>query len=347
MTPVPPDLMPAAIYRGDGRIEVDVVPVPEPQPGELLIEVAGCGICGSDLHLVLEQYARPGAILGHEWSGTVVAGNDVGPGRPLGARVVGNSTPGCGVCRPCRRGRPSVCRRRETSDMRDMRGAFARYVAVPAAHTLVIPDSLDMRAAALAEPTAIAHHAVELAGIEPDDRVLVTGAGPMGLLIVSVLRARGVRDITVSEPSDLRGRRADAVGAARTVRPEELGRPRAGGVVPAPVDVAFECSGNPVAAAQALDQLDAAGSLVFVGTGRAPVPVNHNRAIILELQVLGAYNYSAEGFGPALDLLVGGAVPVDLLLEAEDVPLGGVMDAMERLSRGEIPSKVLVNPEVA
>ena len=137
------------------------------------------------------------------------------------------------------------------------------------------------------------------------------------------------------------------MGAARTVRPEELGRPRAGGVVPAPVDVAFECSGHPVAAAQALDQLDAAGSLVFVGTGPAPVPVNHNRVIILELQVLGAYNYSAEGFRPALDLLVGGAVPVDLLLEAEDVPLGGVMDAMERLSRGEIPSKVLVNPEVA
>ena len=224
MTAVPSDLMTAAIYRGDGRIEVDRVPVPEPGPGELLVEVAACGICGSDLHLVLEQYARPGAILGHEWSGTVVAGRDVGPERAPGDRVVFNPTPGCGRCRPCRRGRPSVCLLRESSDIRDMRGAFARYLAVPAANTLPVPDSLDMRAAALAEPTAIALHAVELAGVGPDDRVLVTGGGPVGLLIVSVLRARGVEDITVSEPSALRRERARAVGAGPDRRARRPGR---------------------------------------------------------------------------------------------------------------------------
>ncbi len=346
MTTVPSDLMTAAIYQGDGRIEVGEVPVPEPEPGELLVEVAQCGICGSDLHLVFEQYARPGAILGHEWSGTVVGGRDVGPGRPPGIRVVFDPSPGCGDCRPCRRGRPSVCVRRPSSDMREMRGAFARYVTVPASSTLVIPDSLDLRAAALAEPTAIAVHAVDLAGVGPTDRVLVTGGGPVGLLIVSVLLARGVRDITVSEPSEVRRQRAMAVGAARTLRPEELGEAPLGGVVAGPVDVAFECSGHADAGSMALDQLDRAGTLVFVGTGAVPVPVNHNRMIILELEVLGAYNYSAEGFGPAVELLATGAMPVDLLLEPEDVPLEGVMEAMERLSRGEIPAKVLVNPEV-
>jgi 2-desacetyl-2-hydroxyethyl bacteriochlorophyllide A dehydrogenase len=347
MITVPSDLMTAAIYRGDGRIEVDEVPVPVPGPGELLVEVAECGICGSDLHLVFEQYARPGAILGHEWSGTVVAGNGVGPGRPSGARVVFNPAPGCGVCRPCRRGRPSVCLGRQTSDIRDMRGAFARYTTVPAASTLLIPDSLGMRPAALAEPTAIAFHAVELAGVGPEDRVLVTGGGPIGLLIVSVLLARGIRDITVSEPSGLRRQRAAAVGAARTVRPEDLGEPTAGGVVPDPVDVAFECSGSAAAGERALSNLGPAGTLVFVGTGPVPVPVNHNRMIILELEVVGAYNYSPDGFQPALDLLASGAVPLDLLVEADDVPLDGVMDAMERLSRGEIAAKMLVNPEVS
>ena len=84
-----------------------------------------------------------------------------------------------------------------------------------------------------------------------------------------------------------------------------------------------------------------------MGTGAVPVPVNQNRMIILELEVLGAYNYSAEGFGPAVELLASGAMPVDLLLEPEDVPLEGVMEAMERMSRGEIPAKVLVNPEVS
>ena len=345
MTAVPSDLMTAAVYRGDGRIEVDEVPVPRPRPGELLVEVAECGICGSDLHLVLEQYARPGAILGHEWSGTVVAGNGVGPDRPVGARVVSNPSPGCGTCRPCRRGRPSVCLRREPSDLRDMRGAFARYLRVPADRTLVIPDSLGLRAAALAEPTAIAVHAVDLSGVGPDDRVLVTGGGPIGLLIVSVLRARGIGDITVSEPSEPRRRRAMALGARSALLPEELDDPPPAGVVPTPVDVAFECSGRPSAGAQALDQLDRAGTLVFVGTGPVPVPVNHNRMIILELDVLGAYNYSAEGFGPAVDLLAGGAVPVDLLLEPVDVPLDRVMVAMEQMGRGEVTGKVLVSPD--
>jgi (R,R)-butanediol dehydrogenase/meso-butanediol dehydrogenase/diacetyl reductase len=347
MTAVPSDLMSAAVYQGGGRIEVDRVPVPEPAPGELLVEVAECGICGSDLHLVFEKYARRGSILGHEWSGTVATGNDAGPDRPPGSRVVFTPTPGCGVCRPCRRGRPSVCLSRAASDLRDLRGAFARYTAVRAANTLVIPDTLSMRAAALAEPTAIALHAAQLVPVEPDDRVLVTGGGPIGLLILSVLLARGVQDITVSEPSGLRRERARAVGARRTIRPEDLEEPSLGGVVADPVDVVFECSGFPVAAEQALANLDRAGTLVFVGTGAAPVPVNHNRMIILELEAIGAFNYSAEGFQPALDLLDGGAMPIDLLVEPDDVPLSGVMEAMDRLHRGEIAAKVLVNPEAS
>jgi len=339
--------MNAAIYQGDGRIALGQVPVPEPGPGELLVEVDGCGICGSDLHLVFGKYATPGAILGHEWSGTVVSVNGAGSARAPGTRVVSSPSPGCGACRPCRRGRPSVCVGRPASDMRDMRGAFARYTVVREAGTLVVPDSLSLRGAALAEPTAIALHAVELAGVGPDDRVLVTGGGPIGLIIVSVLLARGVTDITVSEPSGLRRERALAVGAARTVRPETLTVPPTGALVAAPVDVAFECSGSASAGEQALANLDRAGTLVFVGTGAEPVPVNQNRMIILELEALGTYNYSADGFQPALDLLDSGAMPLDLLIEPGAVPLGGVMEAMERLSRGEIPGKVLVGPQSA
>ena len=107
-------------------------------------------------------------------------------------------------------------------------------------------------------------------------------------------------------------------------------------MVAEPFAVAFECSGRAEAAAQALGQLDRAGTLVFVGTGSDPAPVNQNRMIILELEALGAFNYSADGFRPALDLLDGGTIPVDLLVEADDVPLDGVMEAMEQLARGEI-----------
>ncbi len=297
--------MAAAVYVGDGRLAVEEVPVPEPGPGELLVEVAACGICGSDLHLVLEKYARPGAILGHEWSGLVVAGGSshIDPG----TRVVFEPTPGCGHCRPCRRGRPSVCLHRPVSDMRDMRGAFARYVTVSPTNVLRLPDSVDMRAAALTEPTAIALHAVELAEVAPQDRVLVTGAGPVGLLIIAVLRSFGVTDISVSEPVALRRHRALAVGATAAIDPDQLVDPEMGRAVEHPYAVAFECSGRAAAAEQALGQLDFAGTLVFVGTGSDPTRVNHNRMIIMELEAIGAYNYSAAGFGPAIELLDSGA----------------------------------------
>lgn len=347
MTAVPKGLMTAAVYVGDGRVAVEEVPTPDPGPGELLVEVSECGICGSDLHLVFDRYARPGAILGHEWSGIVASAEGTGPGWSGGERVVFNPTPGCGRCRPCRRGRPSVCLRRQQGDIRDMRGAFAQYLTVSAANVLRIPDSLTMRAAALAEPTAIALHAVELADVRPDDRVLITGGGPVGLIILAVLRARGVTDISVSEPVAARRHLALAVGATRTLGPESLVDPAPGGVVSGSYAVAFECSGRADAAQAALGQLDSAGTLVFVGTGAEPTPVNHNRMIILELEALGAFNYSAEGFQPAIDLLDSGALPVDRLIEAEDVSLVGLMDAMQRLSRGEIAAKVLVNPEVS
>src|SRR5271166_7051206 len=133
--------MTAAVYVGDGRIEVEEVPRPEAGPGEVLVEIAECGICGSDLHMVLERYAKPGAILGHEWSGTVVSAPSDSDWSP-GDRVVDNPAPGCGKCRPCRRSRPSVCLNRAPANYLGYRGAFCRYKTVAADSLIGIPDSL-------------------------------------------------------------------------------------------------------------------------------------------------------------------------------------------------------------
>ncbi len=335
--------MPAAVYVGDGKIAVEDVPRPEPGPGEVLVEIAECGICGSDLHMVLERYAKPGAILGHEWSG-IVASAPSGSGWSSGDRVVGNSSPGCGVCRPCRRGRPSVCLERPSADYLGYRGAFCRYKTVAAEGLIRLPDALPTRVAALTEPTAIALHAVGLGGVGPDDRVLVTGAGPVGLLIIAVLRAQGISDVTVSEPSAVRRQRALDVGASRVVTPGTLEEPPMGRPVEEPYAVVFECSGHASAIEAALNQLDYAGTLVIVGTGFAPPRINQNRLIIFELEIVGAYNYDDDGFGPAVDLLDSGTLPLGSLIEPDDVPLSAVMDSMERLARGEIPSKVMVRP---
>ena len=210
---------------------------------------------------------------------------------------------------------------------------------------LAIPGDLAPRAAALTEPVAIALHAMHLAGAsEPGLRILVTGAGPVGLLMVAVLAAHGVSDVTVSEPAPARRARAEALGARAVLTPDALPPAPMGRPVPAPFDLAFECSGRATAAAQALDQLDAAGTLVFVGTGRELPRVNHNRMIILELTAMGAYNYDAAGFAPALDLLASGRLPLDLLIEPDDVPLAGVLPAMHRLAGGELAGKVMVRP---
>jgi (R,R)-butanediol dehydrogenase/meso-butanediol dehydrogenase/diacetyl reductase len=178
MTVIPDERMVASVYVGDGVLTVDDVAVPELLPGDVRIEVSHCGICGTDLHLVLEQIARPGTILGHEWAGTIVALGDGVAGWSVGDRVVCGPIPGCGVCRACVRGRPSVCHERPLTDHLAFRGAFARYVRADASRLLRIPETLPTRSAALTEPVAIALHAVNLSGVTVDDRVLITGAGP-------------------------------------------------------------------------------------------------------------------------------------------------------------------------
>jgi threonine dehydrogenase-like Zn-dependent dehydrogenase len=343
---MPTGTMPAAVYMGDGKIEVQELPIPVPGPGEVLVEVANCGICGTDLHLVLERYAKSGDVLGHEWAGTLVTEVPGGLLEP-GTAVVSDTSPACGTCRACLKGRPAVCLNRPPPDFSSWDGAFCRFRRVQASRLLAVPDGLSARRAALTEPTAIAIHTVSLSGATPQDRVLVTGAGPVGALTVAVLRASGIDDITVSEPSEVRREHALAVGASAVVHPEELPKPPTGRPVKEPFSVVFECSGHATAAESALDQLDYAGTFLFVGTGHTMPRVNHNRIIVMEQILLGAFNYDAEGFAPALELLASGSLPLDVLIEDDDVLLDGVLPAMERLSRGEIAGKVLVRPEVS
>ena len=336
--------MDASVYVGDGVLEVQQVEVPSPGPGDVLVEVGQCGICGTDVHLVLERIARPGTVLGHEWAGTIAAVGDEVRDWEVGDRVVCGPTPGCGTCRACRSGRPSVCLDRPLTDHLDFRGAYARYVVAPADQLLAIPDRLSIREAALVEPTAVALHAVTLSGVSTEDRVLVTGAGPVGLLVTAVLHAQGVHDVTVSEPSPIRRAHASKVGAARVVEPHELPRSRMGAPVDEPFSIVFECTGRADAAEAAIDQLDFAGTCVLVGTGHELPRINHNRVIVLENTIIGSYNYDAGGFAPALALLASGAMPLDVLAEPVDVSLDELPEALRRCAAGELPGKVMVRP---
>jgi (R,R)-butanediol dehydrogenase/meso-butanediol dehydrogenase/diacetyl reductase len=340
-----PATMPAAVYRGRRRLEVEERPVPRPGPGEVLVEVSHCGVCGSDLHFVLDGWGRPGSVGGHEWAGRVVDVSADVTGWEVGDAVVGGPRPSCGSCRACAVGRPSLCAGRDGPGAGGADGAFARYVQVPAGALVPVPAGLDLRTAALSEPLAVALHAVNRSGVEPGGRALVCGAGPIGALVVAALRARRVT-VVVTEPGEARRRLAARLGAeVRT--PDELDVPPFGDpgrVVDDAVDVALECSGRSDAMEAALTQLVRGGTLVLVGAGIESPRFDQNRILVNELVVTGSFEYDAGGVADAVALLAWGTLPVDELVEPTDVALPDLLSAMEGLATGELAGKVLVTP---
>jgi 2-desacetyl-2-hydroxyethyl bacteriochlorophyllide A dehydrogenase len=342
-----PERMPAAVLKGPGRVEVEEVPVPAIGPGDVLVAIDLCGICGTDLHMILEGWATPGSWQGHEWTGTVAA---VGPevtGWTVGDAVVGGPPVRCGACAMCRADHPSLCAQRDTPGMEPTQGAFASYKLATAGELIAVPPGLHARAAALAEPLAVAIHAVEQGLHDPSERVLVMGAGPIGALCIAFLRAVGVADVTCAEPGPARQALATAVGATRVVHPDDLIVPdiaHPGVIVDDAVDVVLECSGRAVAMQAGLAQLVRRGRLVLVGSGIQPPRFDPNRIILNEVVITGSCEYGHDSYAKALALLAAGTLPLDDLVEPGDVPLDGLLDALHDLAEGRRAGKVLVRP---
>jgi threonine dehydrogenase-like Zn-dependent dehydrogenase len=336
----------AAVLRRAGELDVVDVPDPVAGPGEVVVEVRHCGVCGSDLHMVLEGWGQPGSIEGHEWVGVVRSvGDGVDRWQP-GDAVVGGAPRSCGRCAACSDGRPSLCAERAEPGVTAVQGAFAELKSADAAELVAVPDGLGLRDAALAEPLAVALHGITRSGAGPGDRVLVSGCGPIGALTVAALVAMGVDDVVVSEPAPGRQSLAVKLGAD-VVDPRRLDVPtiaEPGRVVADAVDVAIECSGKAGAMEAALGQLRRGGTLVLVGAGIDPPRFDPNRILLNELVVTGAFTYDADGFQRALALLERRVIPVEILVEPGDVTLDGLLDAMRRLASGETAGKVLVHP---
>jgi threonine dehydrogenase-like Zn-dependent dehydrogenase len=344
-----PETMPAAVFMGLRDVAVEDRPTPEARPGELLLEVSHCGICGSDLHFLLEWGGRSGVIEGHEYSGTVAAiGPDVS-GWAVGDRAIGGPSPRCGKCEYCLAQRTSLCVERGSVGGDDgWQGAFARYKRVIAAQALRVPDALSLKHAALTEPLAVALHGITRAGgVRPGTRWLVTGGGPIGFLSVAALKAFGVEDVVVSEPKASRRALCERLGAT-TVDPADLiTPPMPFEIVAEPFDVALECSGNGRAQESALAQLKRAGTLVLVGAGMARPKFDPNRILLNELVITGAFVYDHDGFERALELLASGRLPNDLLVEQEDYPLNRLLDAAIGLHEGDLAAKAMIVPRVS
>ncbi|MFJ6572194.1 alcohol dehydrogenase catalytic domain-containing protein [Streptomyces sp. NPDC091292] len=277
---------------------------PGPRPHEAVVEVAWCGVCGTDLHEFTEgphmiregphplTGAAPPLALGHELSGTVVALGAEVPGIAVGDRVAADPCWRCGVCFWCVRGEYHLCPRGGSVGLASP-GAFAEFVTVPLAGLVRLPDQVGDEAAALAEPLAVGLHAVSRAGIRPGDNVLVVGGGPIGVAVVLAARLAGAAGLYVSEPLAARRALLRDFGVTEAFDPGESDVRRevfvrTGRVGP---DVVIDATGVPRLAAQAVATVRRGGRVVLAGVGHGSVEFDLGQLVFYERSVLGTLGY--------------------------------------------------------
>jgi L-iditol 2-dehydrogenase len=333
------------------HLEIADLPTPTPGPGELLVKVAACGICGSDVHGYDGSSGRriPPIVMGHEAAGRVAG---VGPqviGWSEGDRVTFDSTISCGTCPYCARGEINLCDRRQVlgvscTDYRRA-GAFAEYVIVPQRIVYRLPDTLSFSEAAMLEAVAVAAHAVSLSRISPGDQALVLGAGMIGLLCLQALRAAGCSTVYIADVDASRLKLAKEIGATETLHAtgdelvaEILNRTNGAGV-----DVAVEAVGIDATVRSAVHSVRKGGTVTLVGNITPEVTLPLQIAVTRQIRLQGSCASAGE-YPQAITLLTSGAIKVKPLITAI-APLEDGPQWFERLySREPNLMKVVLSP---
>jgi len=324
-----------------GSLEYGNAPDPGPTKGSVRIAVKACGICGSDIHGMDGSTGRriPPLIMGHEAAGEIVEIGEGVSGWQADDRVTFDSTVYCNTCHWCRAGNVNLCDNRRvlgvSCDEYRQHGAFAEYVVVPQHILYRLPDNVSFVQASLAEPLSIALHAASHAAPLEGKRVLVAGAGMIGLLVVQVLKARGCAHITALELDA--GRRALAL---------DLGADRAVAEVPddEPFDASFEVVGITETVCACVQSTRKGGDVVLVGNLSPDVTLPLQRTVTGELHLHGSCASAGE-YASGLDLIASKAVNVDALISAV-APLSEGATWFERLYRKEQGLlKVVLKPE--
>lgn len=333
--------MRVAVYHGAGRLTLEERPDPVAGPGELVVRVRACGLCGSDL-MAWYQDPRAPVVLGHEPAGEVVA---VGPGAPfaVGERVFVHHHVPCMTCGLCRAGRHTLCEtfRRTRIDP----GGLAELIRVPAENArldvLALPPEVGDIDATLIEPLGCVLHGQRMAGVGPGARVAVVGAGAMGLLEIAAARALGAAAVVAVEP------RADRRALALRAGAQALAEADPAAVAAAlggPAGQVFVCTASPEAIAGALHLAGPAGVVQLFAPPRpgTPVPLDLGAVFFREVTIQSTYSAGPLDTRDALALLAAGAIPVADLL-SHRLPLEDVEEAF-RLARSGEATKVVVLP---
>lgn len=335
------------------KLQIADVPIPTPARDELLVRVAACGICGSDVHGYDGSSGRriPPLVMGHEAAGTVERVGEGGGNFKRGDRVTFDSTIYCGECVFCQRGEVNLCDRREVLGVScgDYRraGAFAEFVVVPARIAYHLPENLSFPEAALLEAVSVALHAVSLVSIKPDDTALVVGAGTIGLLIQQALKAAGCGAVYVTDIDANRLTLSAALGATGTLvsgpnlLQEILQITNGFGV-----DVVIEAVGNTPAVQTAINCVRKGGDVVLVGNISPEVTIPLQKVVSRQITLHGSCASAGE-YPRAIELMSNGRIKVKPLISAV-APLTGGPEWFERLySREKGLMKVVLEPGVS
>lgn len=309
------ETMRAAIFHGvDKQLTVEQVSVPEVRPGDLLIKVEYCGICGSDLHATQsgELVVPDGTVLGHEFSGEVVAkGDDVDTEWQVGDRVTAVPVNACQECgRQCKYGMGIHCPNNIiTGFTLEAPGAYSEYIRADAGNVLRLPKQVGFKEGATAEPLAVGHHVIDKAQMRPGSNVLVIGGGPIGLASTAFARFSGARHVVMSEYSELRRNIALSMGATDTINPEtedvaEAFTKLTGG----PPDIVIECVGVPGMLGQCIDLVAHQGKVMVCGVCTKPDSFVPLAALAKEVCLQWALGYQKRDFEVVLDLIASGRI---------------------------------------
>jgi L-iditol 2-dehydrogenase len=343
--------MNALLLREYMKLELVQMPAPDVGPDDVLVRVAACGICGSDVHGMDGSTGRrlPPLVMGHEAAGRVARAGANVRGLREGDRVTFDSTISCGSCPYCARGEFNLCDRREVLGVSPgeyrRHGAFAEYVSIPARIVYRLPDHLPFEHAALIEAVSVALHAVRITPVQPGDAAAVSGAGMIGLLAIQALRHAGCGTVIAFDLDGTRLALARRLGAthaldAQAGDPAGAIRDLTGG---RGVDVAIECVGTQEPLQALIRAVRKGGAITLVGNLAPTVGLPLQAVVSRQIRLQGSCASNGE-YPVALDLMSQGILQVAPLISAV-APLAEGPAWFDRLYRGE-PNlmKVVLQP---
>jgi 6-hydroxycyclohex-1-ene-1-carbonyl-CoA dehydrogenase len=339
--------MKAAIFHGPNQpLSIEEVPTPEPGFGEILVDVAACGVCHTDLHYIdhgVPTFKKPPVILGHEVAGTVAALGEGVTQWKEGDRILLPAVYGCGQCRMCREGRENIC-----SQMimfgNNVDGGYAEYMLAPAKDVLTMPEEIPLiEGSIIADAVTTPYHAVVNRGqVRPGDQVVVFGCGGIGLNLVQIAAAMGARVIAV----DLMEEKLDwarqlgaqeTINAAETERVDKAIRKLTGGGA----DIGFEAIGLPQTQKTTFSSLRTGGRFVVVGFASERMQLDTGRTMYREMEILGSLGCRAVDYPRVLELARQGKIKVKELVTAQ-FPLDEINEAFDLLRSGKGIRSVVV-----